>query len=234
MTSFSLKLLALITMIIDHIGSVFFPDIFLFRFIGRLAFPIYAFLISQGLKHTHNIKKYLKNLFILAFISEIIYDLCFYNKINIFYNMNTVYTLFIASFSIYLYNKNNICKFIYLFLGIIFSYLFNTDYSFLGVILIYIFYFENNKIKMLISCLCWATIKYFYSLYIIIDSLIKNIYLKQSYTIYWGGLYLFTLLSFFIIMFYNGKKGKNLKYTFYSLYPLHLILIYIVKCWLYK
>lgn len=231
MTSFSLKLLALISMIIDHIGCVFFPNIYLFRFIGRLAFPIYAFLISEGLKHTHNIKKYLKNLFILAFTSEIIYDLCFYSKINIFYNMNTVYTLFIAAICIYFYNKNIHCiyKFMYLFLGLIFSYLFKTDYGFLGVFLIYIFYFEHNKTKLFISCLCWATVKYFYSLYTIIDSLIKNTYLSQSYIVYWIGLYLFTLISFFIIILYKGERGKNLKYIFYFLYPLHLVLIYIIK-----
>lgn len=232
MTSFYLKIIALITMFIDHIGSVIFPNHFWLRYIGRIAFPIYAFLISEGLKKTSNIKKYLINLLMLAVTSEIFYDLCFNKNISLFYKTNTVYTLFIASLSIYLYNKNynNITKYLSLLLGLSISYILKTDYDILGVLLIFIFYFLHNKYQYLIYGIIWVNIKYLSNISYILQYIFnKNIYLPNIYVINSLGLYLFTIVPFLIIMFYNNKKGKNLKYTFYVLYLLHLFILYIIK-----
>lgn len=232
MTSFHLKIIALITMFIDHIGYVIFPNHFWLRYIGRIAFPIYAFLISEGLKKTSNIKKYLINLLMLAVTSEIFYDLCFNKNISLFYKTNTVYTLFIASLSIYLYNKNynNIIKYLSLLLGLSISYILKTDYDILGVLLIFIFYFLHNKYQYLIYGIIWVNIKYLSNISYILQYIFnKNIYLPNIYVINSLGLYLFTIIPFLIIMFYNNKKGKNLKYTFYVLYLLHLFILYIIK-----
>lgn len=232
MTSFHLKIIALITMFIDHIGYVIFPNHSWLRYIGRIAFPIYAFLISEGLKKTSNIKKYLINLLMLAVTSEIFYDLCFNKNISLFYKTNTVYTLFIASLSIYLYNKNynNIIKYLSLLLGLSISYILKTDYDILGVLLIFIFYFLHNKYQYLIYGIIWVNIKYLSNISYILQYIFnKNIYLPNIYVINSLGLYLFTIVPFLIIMFYNNKKGKNLKYTFYVLYLLHLFILYIIK-----
>lgn len=232
MTSFHLKIIALITMFIDHIGYVIFPNHFWLRYIGRIAFPIYAFLISEGLKKTSNIKKYLRNLLILALISELFYDLCFNKNINLFYKTNTVYTLFIASLSIYLYNKNSnsILKYLSLLLGLSISYILKTDYDILGVLLIFIFYFLHNKYEYLIYGIIWVNIKYLSNISYILQYIFnKNIYLPNIYVINSLGLYLFTIVPFLIIMFYNNKKGKNIKYIFYILYPLHLFILCIIK-----
>lgn len=232
MTSFHLKIIALITMFIDHIGYVIFPNHFWLRYIGRIAFPIYAFLISEGLKKTSNIKKYLKNLLILALISELFYDLCFNKNINFFYKTNTVYTLFISSLSIYLYNKNsdNIIKYLSLLLGLSISYILKTDYDILGVLLIFIFYFLHNKYEYLIYGIIWVNIKYLSKISYILQYIFnKNIYLSNIYIINSLGLYLFTIVPFLIIMFYNNKKGNSLKYIFYILYPLHLFILCIIK-----
>lgn len=232
MTSFHLKIIALITMFIDHIGYVIFPNHFWLRYIGRIAFPIYAFLISEGLKKTSNIKKYLRNLLILALISELFYDLCFNKNINFFYKTNTVYTLFIASSSIYLYNKNsdNIIKYLSLLLGLSISHILKTDYDILGVLLIFIFYFLHNKYEYLIYGIIWVNIKYLSNISYILQYIFnKNIYLSNIYIINSLGLYLFTIVPFLIIMFYNNKKGNSLKYIFYILYPLHLFILCIIK-----
>lgn len=232
MTSFHLKIIALITMFIDHIGYVTFPNHFWLRYIGRIAFPIYAFLISEGLKKTSNIKKYLRNLLILALISELFYDLCFNKNINFFYKTNTVYTLFIASSSIYLYNKNsdNIIKYLSLLLGLSISHILKTDYDILGVLLIFIFYFLHNKYEYLIYGIIWVNIKYLSNISYILQYIFnKNIYLSNIYIINSLGLYLFTIVPFLIIMFYNNKKGNSLKYIFYILYPLHLFILCIIK-----
>ena len=75
MTSFVLKIIAMITMIIDHSGDVFNPLLheksLIFNAVGRIAFPLFAFMVVEGYTHTSNIKKYLLRLFIFALISEI-------------------------------------------------------------------------------------------------------------------------------------------------------------------
>jgi hypothetical protein len=68
-----LELIAMTTMLVDHMGVVFFPDITAFRIIGRISFPIYCFLLTRGYCYTSNFNKYLLRLILLAFISQPIY-----------------------------------------------------------------------------------------------------------------------------------------------------------------
>jgi len=72
-----LKLIALITMIIDHVGAIFFPQYIWLRYIGRLSMPIYAFLLVQGYKHTRSFTRYAIRLAVFALLSEVPYDLLF-------------------------------------------------------------------------------------------------------------------------------------------------------------
>ena len=92
-TSESLKIVALICMLIDHAGATLFPQCDILRSIGRVSFPLYAFLLAQGCKHTHSMERYLLGLGIFALISEIPYDLAFGNSINFLDQTNIFYTL---------------------------------------------------------------------------------------------------------------------------------------------
>lgn len=111
LTGYHLKLIALITMFIDHIGAAFLPQVWLLRAIGRISFPIYVFLIAEGCRYTSDRFKYALRLGLFAFISEIPYDLALYPEIleqtgwgwNFVGRTNVFYTLFFAVALIHVY-----------------------------------------------------------------------------------------------------------------------------------
>lgn len=104
MTSFILKIIACITMFLDHIGYVIYGKLSWFNYIGRIAFPIFAFQISEGYVHTKNLKKYFFRLLIFAFVSQIpfmLFSSSFSNSIS----LNIFFTLFLGLLAIFLYDK---------------------------------------------------------------------------------------------------------------------------------
>lgn len=109
LTGYHLKLIALITMLIDHIGAVLFPQIALLRIIGRVSFPLYAFLAAEGCRYSRDRGRYALRLGIFALVSEIPYDLALHPEFleyglwgdNFFFQTNIFYTLFFAVFSIH-------------------------------------------------------------------------------------------------------------------------------------
>lgn len=111
MTGFHLKLIALITMFIDHIGAVFFPQVTLLRVIGRISFPLYAFLIAEGCRYTRNRGRYALGLGVFALISEIPYDLALHPEFlenglwgqNFLFQTNIFYTMFFAVASVHIF-----------------------------------------------------------------------------------------------------------------------------------
>jgi len=108
MTAFTLKVIAIITMLFDH-TYVVFPATFpiWFRYIGRIAFPVFAYMIAQGCKHTRSINKYVLRLGIFALISEIPFDIAFQNEISFIRNTSIFYTLFLGAACIAVFEKIN-------------------------------------------------------------------------------------------------------------------------------
>lgn len=86
-----MQLIAMITMLIDHVGLLFFPGDVLWRVIGRIAFPIYAYALVQGYQHTSNYRKYASRLLLIAVLSQIPYQLAFNTN-----GLNVVATLFVS------------------------------------------------------------------------------------------------------------------------------------------
>jgi hypothetical protein len=214
MSSLALKLTALFTMIIDHYGAIFQSDIITYRIIGRLAFPIYCFLLVEGYFHTSNIKKYAARLLIFAFISEIPFDLAFYGEIG-FEHQNIFFTLFIGLTAVYIIdnkkiNVNN--NALIVFAASVLASLLRTDYQFIGIIYIFIFYSMRNQPKN----------KKFTVLALIMS--VVNIAA--------GWLQEFSLLALVPIYYYNnkqGRKNKILQISFYIAYPLHLMIFYLIN-----
>lgn len=147
LNSFQLKLLAVILMTIDHIGAVFFPKVTLLRKIGRIAFPIFAFLLAEGFFHTSDVKKYIRRLGILALVSEVPFDLLFYGVPLYLGHQNVFFTLFLAAEAMYWMNEsyNPFTKVLIAVSAMLLADVLRTDYVSMGIILIFAFYFLRNR-----------------------------------------------------------------------------------------
>ena len=109
MSSFCLKLIAILTMSIDHLGLVLFNNNLIMRIIGRIAMPIFAFQIAVGFKKTHSKPKYMFRMLLLAIISEIPFNLMLYFSNYSTSNLNICFTFTLALLALYLIDlgKNN-------------------------------------------------------------------------------------------------------------------------------
>lgn len=225
MNNFAIKALACILMLVDHIGAVFFPKFLILRVIGRLAFPIFAFLLVEGYVKTSNFTKYASRLFLFALISQYPFMLAFKIKsYNIFYTLLAgLIALYILDHKFYEIKwKNNFFKTV-LILGIcIFVQQIHTDYGFYGVLMILIFkLFREKSFYKLVGAMV----------------LLNLIYILPYYKIiFYGGhinlrvfLQSLSLFALGLIYFYNGKQGKKMKYLFYAFYPVHLTVLYLIK-----
>ena len=197
---------------------LFFIDFHILTIFGRLAFPIFAFQISEGYVHTKNLKKYFLRLGLLAVVSQIPFYL-FHSTISNSFALNVLFTLFIGLLAIFIYDK---ISFKPVGLAIVFalSYiaeLLKTDYGYFGVLLIFMFYlFKDSRILTVISYYILLCIKYV--------PLILNSNAPIQYTF----LLFSTLSSIIPIMLYNKKQGKKVKYFLYIFYPVHLLALYVL------
>lgn len=234
MTSFILKIIAMITMFCDHFGYAFVGHLSCFNYIGRIAFPIFAFQISEGFLHTKNLKKYFVRLLIFAFLSQLPFQL-FLQKFlpGSVATLNIFFTLLLGLLSVIAYDyfsKVNTeqlnCKLFGIpfknIIGVMFAFLIayigdllHVDYGFWGIIVIFSFYlFKNNKLATIISYIALCVIRYGTNI------LLYGFYVQYIY------LAIATILPIILIGLYNGKQGYKIKYLLYLFYPLHLSLLY--------
>jgi hypothetical protein len=205
MSSSTLKILACLFMLIDHLGYVLFPRLIILRIIGRLAFPLFTYFIAEGYRRTKDVTDYLGRLFLFAFISQIPFSEAFNLK---GLHLNVFFTLAMGLYALYIYDKKkNILIVIVIALACQFM---NTDYGAYGVFLVFLFNkYHEDFIKMAIS--------------------ISVITLIFSFTLT-SQIQIFCLFSLILIRLYNRERGLRLKYLFYGFYPVHLlILAYIDK-----
>ncbi len=224
MSSNKLKLIAILTMVVDHIGYVLFPEILMLRIIGRLAFPIFTFLIAEGYFHTSHVNKYMLRLGVFAIISEIPFDLAFHGKFLEFHSQNIFFTLFLGLLAIKTYHyfkeESKILSIGSLILMCMISFVLKTDYYVFGVLIIFFFDRLRHRyaLKMLVAAvlLCGLTI--------VIGLSKADFSLAGTYQI-------FSLGSLVLIHFYKGEFGRRipgLKLALYIFYPLHLIIIHFI------
>ena len=219
MSNFILKIIAIISMLFDHAGYIIFNKFSFMNYIGRLAFPIFAFGVAKGYSHTKDLKKYFSRLIIFAFISQLPY-LLFLNIIGGDFILNTLFTLILGLLAITVYEKidNKYLGLLFvIFFGII-AHFCKFDYGWFGIVVIFIFHiFKDKKMLMNIFFILATFINYILHLYITT--------LRIEYIF----VFLFCSLSLIPINLYNGKKGKDIKYILYIFYPLHLVVLYLLN-----
>lgn len=230
-TGNALKMIAIVTMLIDHIGVAVIENGILkyqdnslawdwnitnlvLRTIGRIAFPIFCFLLVEGFFHTRNIKKYGARLFLFALVSEIPFDLAVFDTWFYPGYQNVYFTLFIGLWVIYWYDKalgNPIRQTLVFLAGCGAAVFLKCDYNVIGITMILVFYvFYKDKKKQTIFAGILAAF--------------------ESLSCFGAAI-----LAFIPIRMYSGARGKrNLKYFFYWFYPAHLVLLYILRLFMIK
>ena len=212
-----LKLIACVTMLIDHIGAVLVPNMGL-RIIGRLAFPIYCFLLAEGIAHTRNPKKYGMRLAVGALLSEIPFDLLFFGELTL--EHQSVMVTLLLGFLMAMWAKKRgkmllpfaVCFFAAELLG--------TDYGGIGVALVGLFVFSGEKPnKFLIRPIC----------IVVLMLLMGSV--KVTVGIVHVPIQMFAVLAMIPIYFYSGMKISGsvwVQRAFYLFYPVHLAVLLIV------
>jgi len=225
MSSFAIKILAMLTMLIDHIGAAFefsmpYPVYLVCRIIGRIAMPLFCFMIAEGLFYTRDAKRYMMRLAIFALVSEVPFDLLFMNELLEFRVQNVGFTLLLGLSGILLFDSfaaqghKGAALAAILAAGAAAHFL-RADYGVFGVYYVFIFYyFRNGK---------WGKTA----------ALAAGVFLLiwTSPITDWGIAIGSTaaVLAVIPIALYNRERGREnrpLRTVFYAFYPAHLFILY--------
>lgn len=238
-SSTTLHILAMIFMLCDHLWATIIPGNTWLTCIGRLAYPIFAFMIVEGYFHTRNLRKYVVRLLIFALISEIPFNLMYGSNIIYPYHQNVLWTFLIGILMIYINElvrekrKPWLCVLTFIgtvAVGALLGIVTMTDYNGVGVVIILVFYlFRHRKWWCLmgqIVCLYYLNVEVLKGLYFEIDIL------GETFNIVQQGLALLALIPIWI---YNGRQGtrsKFFQYFCYIFYPAHMLILALIMQYL--
>ena len=223
-TNNQLKIIAMVSMLCDHVGLLFFPEADIFRIIGRIAFPIFAYMIAEGCRYTKNRAKYLGMIAGMGIVFQLVYWVAMgslYQGILVTFSLAiiTIYALdgILKSKKIWTVLASVASLAFVVFFAFVLPILlkgtdFDLDYGLWGILLPVAVYYLPNRL--------WRTIG------MAVLLLARAIH----YTIVpvaLGPLQWFALLSVLFLALYNGERGKaKMKYVFYIFYPAHLVILY--------
>ncbi len=224
MTALGLKMIALITMTIDHVGMVIFPDVVVYRIIGRVAFPLYAYLAAEGCRHTGNPRRYLMRLGLFALVSELPFNLARVGKFFHPQEQNIFFTLLLGVAACLLYShlrsRGNPATILPPVLLCLLGQLLRVDYGWYGVAMIFAFYLAERKLPQSALALTALTAVSQWPA-------IAVVMMRPELAFY--AVQLWCLLALLPIAFYNGRRGGGPKLLFYWYYPAHLLGIYLLS-----
>lgn len=214
----ALKAIACITMLLDHIGATMVRG-YTLRIIGRIAFPIFCFLMAEGAYHTKNPRKYCFRLVIGMLLSELPFDLAF--RLKPTWEYQSVMVTLLLGFVVVEIIQNTRCDLLKLLAvggGFALAEWANTDYGGCGVLLIVLFSQTRGKLWLqTIMLLLFA-------------------WVLNSARIPVGGyiipIEMFSVLAMVPIALYSGRKAtssKVVQWGFYLFYPVHLTVLVFVR-----
>lgn len=234
LTSNMLRCIAVVLMLSDHIWATYMSFGNWMTYLGRLAFPIFAFQIAEGFVHTKNFKKYALRLLSFAIVTEIPFNLFYSSRWFNPYHQNVLFTLLLGLLAIRVidnvkkdHRKKSIgLSLLWLCLICIASIIGFVDYGFLGMLTVVMFYvcrdFPFAWLAQLVGMVA-INIIFFEGQVIPVELLGKNIEIPTQ---------AFAVFSLIPIWLYGGKKGisnKVLQYGFYAFYPIHMLILYLIK-----
>lgn len=223
----ALKCIAMTTMIIDHIGYRLLPELTWMRIVGRIAFPVYAFLIVEGFYHTHDRKRYIATMVVAAVLSEVPFDLFLSNRVLDMSHQNVLWTFELGLICMYA-SESSIKvwqKFSIVFVSLFLSELSGIDYGLRGMLTLMAFYIIKKNGSQSKNSV-FAAIMIFAIAHVMLPSYTSTVFGQAV------PLQMFAVLALPIIMLYNGKRGSKsavLKYGFYVFYPLHMVCIWLIR-----
>lgn len=224
LTNNQLKIIAMVSMALDHIGLLFFPTVDIFRILGRIAFPIFAYMIAEGCRYTKNRAKYLGMIAGMGILFQVVY----------FVAMKSLYQGILVTFSlaiITIYAIDGILKskklwvilasvaslaFVAVFVFVLPTLLkgtdFDIDYGLWGILLPVVVYLLPNRL--------WRTIGM--ALLLLARAIHYTVFPVSLGLLQW-----YSLIPILLLALYNGERGKaRMKYVFYIFYPAHLVILY--------
>ena len=216
-----LKLIACVTMLIDHAGAVLFPQYLNLRIIGRIAFPIYCFLLAEGVIYTKSPMRYGIRLGVGAVLSELPFDLALFGGITLQYQsvMITLLIGFVMGNCMKCAN-NPLWKVLIILPFALLAEWLKTDYGGWGIVMIALFILSRD---------------FHQRLFVQATGLAVICYVMDSYVMFIGGLRvpieMFALFAMVPIALYSGEKltrNKALQWAFYLFYPVHLTILFIL------
>ena len=235
-TSFALHILAMACMLCDHMWGTVIPGNEWMTCIGRIAFPIFAFLTVEGYFHTSNLKKYLMRLLLFAVLSEIPFNLALGGRIFYPLHQNVLWS-FLISLGLIHWNeqakksgkrwKRVLIASVTLAVAFVAGILTMVDYYHAGILTVLVFYFfrGNRWYRRIGQLLCLGYI----NLEILGGLVYEFSIFGQLVSFHQQG---FALLSLIPIWLYKGEQGPYNRYIrllYYGFYPLHLLILGIIK-----
>ena len=230
-----LKLITIIAMTIDHIADLIYPGMpnniisNILHIIGRLTAPVMFFFICEGFYYTKNLKKYILRLFTFALISHFAYCFAFgikyipFTSGSIFNQTSIMWSLAWSVVALYITYKTNLKEWQKWLLIISINIItFSSDWSSIAVMAILSMYSNRGNLKKQMISMCF---------WISIYAVISYLFVSKTY----GLITLAVILVYPLLKMYNGEKGKAkwMKWFFYLYYPLHLVIIGILRIVIY-
>lgn len=231
LTSTTLHILAMAFMLCDHLWAIVLSDWQFLTCIGRIAFPIFAFMIAEGCYHTSDLKKYMGRMLVFALISEIPFNLFVSGRLFYPVHQNVLWTFLIAMCLIWISEKARaknrvlfaLSVVLCLVLGFVLGLVTMCDYYFGGIYTVLLFWFFRGR-------KWWQLAAQAVGLWYINTEIIGGFGWDISFfgTTFFVQLQAFAMLALVFIWLYNGQKGSRsraMKYGFYLFYPVHMLIL---------